>query len=62
MNSVIESKMLQMIDQITDKAADRLSACVIRRLADLRHVVVAGGTLTTCERSEVQELWTRYAQ
>lgn len=62
MNSVIESKMLQMIDQITDKAGERLNEYTTQRLADLRHVLVAGGILTTCERAEVQELWARYVQ
>lgn len=57
-----DRKTLEQIDQVTDKAGERLNDHTMQRLVDLRHVVVAGGTLTTCERSEVQELWTRYAQ
>lgn len=57
-----DRKTLEQIDQIADMAGERLGEYAIKRLADLRHVLAAGGTLTTYERSEVQELWTRYAQ
>lgn len=55
-----ERKTLDMIDQIDHVVGDELSAHVARRLAELRHLIVAGGTLTTTERAEVSDLWNRY--
>lgn len=56
-----DRKTLEMIDEITDEAGERLSEYATQRLADLRHVLAAGGSLTTCERLEVHDLWARYA-
>lgn len=56
-----DRKTLEMIDQIADQAGERLSEYATQRLADLRHILAAGGTITTCERAEVHELWARYA-
>lgn len=57
-----DRKTLEQIDQITDKAADRLSDYAAQRLADLRHVLVAGGMLTTVERIEVSEMWDKHVK
>ena len=57
---IAEPKTLKLIEQIEDETDGHLNACVRRRLAELRRIIVAGGTLTTAERVEISELWDRY--
>ena len=59
---IAEPKTLALIDQIIDETGGRLRAQVARRLAELRQIIAAGGTLTTAERIEVSELWDRFVK
>lgn len=59
---IAEPKTLALIDQIDHETGNDLSTHVVQRLADLRHLIAAGATLTTTERAEVAELWHRYAR
>ena len=59
---IAEPKTLKLIEQIEGETGGHLSAHVARRLADLRQLIAAGGTLTTAERAEVSELWNRYVR
>lgn len=53
---------LEQIDQIMEMAGERLSEYATQRLSDLRLILIAGGTLTTYELSEISELWARYVR
>ena len=55
-----DRQTLELIDQLGDVAG--VSEAHDRRLAALRQLIVAGGTLTTYERAEVSELWNRYVR
>lgn len=57
---IAERKTLELIDQIDDETDGRMPAHHAQRLAEMRQLIVAGGTLTTTERAEVSDLWNRY--
>lgn len=57
-----ERKTMELIDQIEDETGGRISEAHMRRLAELRHLITAGASLTTAERIEVSELWDRYVK